>query len=259
MTERGDFMNCSFLQNDRPTLTMMIQARTPDRVLELIEKGIKGSTDAFGLQIEVLEHKYRTNEIFNKIFTAAQNKPVYVTNYRSGLNENMSDDERVKELLTAAESGAALIDIMGDLYCKTEGELTYNDAAIHKQTTLIDKIHSMGAEVLMSSHTYKFMPKEQVIAYVTEQHRRGADIAKVVTGAESRTELMQNICISAELSKESYSPALFLCCGEYCRTHRIIGPMISGGMYLCVAEHDELATPAQPLLEDAKKAIELLK
>ena len=89
----------------------MIQARTPDRVLELIEKGIKGGTDAFGLQIEVLEHKYRTNEIFNKIFTAAQNKPVYVTNYRSGLNENMSDDERVKELLTAAESGAALIDL----------------------------------------------------------------------------------------------------------------------------------------------------
>ena len=48
-------MNCRFLQNHRPTLTMMIQARTPDRVLELIEKGIKGSTDAFGLQIEVLE------------------------------------------------------------------------------------------------------------------------------------------------------------------------------------------------------------
>ena len=71
MTERGDFMNCRFLQNHRPTLTMMIQARTPDRVLELIEKGIKGSTDAFGLQIEVLEHKYRTNEIFNKIFTSA--------------------------------------------------------------------------------------------------------------------------------------------------------------------------------------------
>lgn len=237
---------------------MMIQAKTPERVFELIDMGIKGGTDAFGFQIEVFEHEYRTPEMFKKIFDAMQGKPVYVTNYRSGINDKMTEDERVRELLTAVESGADLIDVIGDLYCPTEGELAHDSAAIHKQTELIEKIHKMGAEVLMSSHTFKFMPKEQVIHYVTEQHSRGADIAKVVTGAENRDELMQNICISAELSNEPYFPALFLCGGEYCRTHRIIGPMISGGMYLCVAEHDELATPAQPLLEDAKKAIGLL-
>ncbi len=31
---------------------------------------------------------------------------------------------------------------------------------------------------------------------------------------------------------------------------------MAGGMFLCVAEHDKLATPAQPLLTDARILID---
>ncbi len=251
-------MSCDFLKKGRPTLTVMVQAKSVDRILELIDKGLKGGADAFGVQIEVLEHKYRNEECFKRIFSAMQGKPAYVTNYRTGINGDMSDEERTEQLLLAAKCGAKLIDIMGDLFNKTEGELTHDAEAIQKQEKLIKKIHSMGAEVLMSSHTYKFMPEEDVVSYVTEQHRRGADIAKVVTGAADGKELSENIRISAKLSGDEFYPALFLCTGDYCGKHRIVGPMICGGMFLCVVEHDELATPAQPLLEQAKSAVKLI-
>ena len=48
-------MTAKFLRKDRPTLTCMVQARTGERILELIEKGLDGGADAFGVQLEQLE------------------------------------------------------------------------------------------------------------------------------------------------------------------------------------------------------------
>lgn len=250
-------MTAKFLRKDRPTLTCMVQARTGERILELIEKGLDGGADAFGVQLEQLEFEYRTQEWMKKIFSATDGKPVYVTNYRSGLNGEIPDEDRAKELISAAECGAALIDITGDWYKQTNGELTFDAAAVEKQKIFIADIHKLGAEVLMSSHTFRFMPKERAFEYINEQHSRGADIAKLVSAANDDYELAENFGISSELSKDKYSPALFLCIGDFCKKHRITAPLICGGMFLCVVEYDELATPVQPLLSDAKAAVEL--
>lgn len=250
-------MSCKFTPNDKPVLTMMVHAETLDRVFELIKAGHEKGTDAFGFQIECLEHKYRTEEIFKEIFDKMRGKPAYVTNYRGSLNENMTDDERVEQLLLAVKCGANLIDVIGDLYDPTEGELTENPSAIEKQKELIKKIHSMGAEVLMSSHTFRFMSTDEVVRYVNAQHDRGADIAKIVGTANTRCELMQNINTTMELTKPEYGSTLFLCTGDYCKVHRVAGPLIGGGMFLCVAEYDELATVSQPLIDNAKNVIRM--
>ena len=42
----------------------MIQARTPERVSELIKKGLDGGTDAFAIQIDQLEREYRTESCY---------------------------------------------------------------------------------------------------------------------------------------------------------------------------------------------------
>ena len=101
-------MTAKFLRKDRLTLTCMVQARTGERILELIEKGLDGGADAFGVQLEQLEFEYRTRNWMKKIFSATDGKPVYVTNYRSGINEGISDEDRAKELISAAECGAAV-------------------------------------------------------------------------------------------------------------------------------------------------------
>ena len=52
-------------------------------------------------------------------------------------NAGKSDEQLAAEILELAECGATLCDVMGDLYCRTEGELTMDNGAIEKQMKLI--------------------------------------------------------------------------------------------------------------------------
>ncbi len=248
-----------FLKKDEPTLVTMIQAHTKERVLELIKQGIEGGTEAFGLQIEQLEHQYRDEKNLKEIFAAMDGKPCYVTNYRFGLNEGKTDDELAEELLHIVKCGGVLVDIMGDYFCEESEQLTQNPEAIRKQMELIEKIHALGGEVLISSHTLHYMSKERVFYFMNEHKRRGADISKIVTASDTPEESLWNIDISNDLGKEKTISTLFLSIGDCCRKHRMLGPILSGGMFLCVVEHDELATGNQPLLKDAKKILDLMK
>ena len=47
-------------------------------------------------------------------------------------------------------------------------------------------------------------------------------------------------------------PFLFLANGSHYKMQRMIGPMLGCVMYLCVEEHDALATGAQPNLHDVR-------
>ncbi len=251
-------INMKFLVEGRPTLTCMIQARTPERVFELIKKGIDNGTDAFGLQLEVLERQYHTPEIYQKMFKAMGDRPCYVTNYNYNMNDGISDEKLAEELIMVAECGGTLIDVMGDIFDRQPDQITYNETAIRKQKELIEKIHSLGKKVLISTHTYRFMKYDEVFKIVDAQKQRGADIAKIVTAANNEDELKTNFETSLKLSKELGIPCLFLCVGETCKKHRILAPFISNDMFLCVAEHDEFSTDAQPLLSEAKKIIEMV-
>lgn len=211
--------------------------------------------DAFGLQVEKLENCYHNSESYKKIFEHMQGKPVYVTNYAHTSNQEKTYDEIAEELVGLAESGATLCDVMGDFFDKHPEELTDNNKAIDKQMKLIEKLHNAGAEVLMSSHVLKFTPAERVVEIAHEQVRRGADIVKIVTGAESMEQQIENLRIAHLLKKELKVPYLFLSGGES-RILRRIGPMLGCSMYLCVLEHDELSTKAQPVLKNLKAMYE---
>ena len=84
-----------------------------------------------------------------------------------------------------------------------------------------------------------------------EQQKRGADIVKIVTGANCMEQQIENLRITELLKRELKVPFLFLSVGE-CSLHRRIGPMLGSCMWLCVQEYDELSTPAQPLLHKVK-------
>ena len=72
----------SFLNSDHPLLTTMVQARTPDRIKELIDLSVPEGAEAFGMQFCRLEEQYRTREVYEELFDYAGERPVYVTNYR---------------------------------------------------------------------------------------------------------------------------------------------------------------------------------
>ena len=245
-------MKRTFLSYEKPLLTCMVQADTPDRIKELVAKSLPEGAEAFGMQACRLKPEYRCEAVYRDIFSCTGDKPVYVTNYRSGSNQGKDDTELAGELITLAECGATVIDVMGDYFDRTVGELTVNEDAVKKQMQLIERIHAMGAEVLMSSHVLKYTPAERVLEIAMEHKKRGADISKIVTSATTMEEQIENLRIANMLKKELDIPFLFLSGGPYSTISRRLGGAIGNCMTLCVYEHDEFSTKAQPLLRDMK-------
>ena len=246
---RKTFLNC-----EKPTITAMVQADNPDRIKELIDKCLPEGAEAFGMQFEQMKPEYRTREVYEDLFSYSD-KPIYVTNYRLKYNEEKSDEELAEELLELADCGATLCDVMGDLYDRQPDEVAVSEEAIKKQMELIDELHKKGAEVLMSSHIFKFTSAERVLEIALEHQRRGADISKIVTQADSAEEEIENLRILNLLKEKVDIPVLFLHNG-HSRVFRKISGEYGNCMYLCVYEYDEFAASGQPLLADVKPIVD---
>ncbi len=229
----------------------MLQQRTPEEMIDAIKKSIALGADAFGIQFESLSAEYRNPETYKKLFSSTEGRPIYVTNYRHNTNEGKSDDQLADELVELIECGATLADIMGDMFCPHPEEMTDDAKAIEKQKALVERIHKAGGEVLMSSHVLKYIPSERVIEIAKAQQERGADIVKIVTGADDDIQQGENLKIAAMLKQELEVPYLYLAGGN-CKVLRRVGPMLGVCMWLCVYEHHEHSTKAQPTLKKAK-------
>lgn len=237
----------TFLHQNKPLITCQVQAATPDDLIRLIRGASFDGCDAYGFQMEAMNPEYRNVEALRPAFEAAGRKPIYLTNYRGhAANEGKTDEQLAEEYLEFRAMGATLIDVLGDLYCPSQYEITYDQEAIEKQKKLIDRLHAAGAEVLMSSHTFTFMSAEEVLAIAKEHQSRGADISKIVSAANTEEEELENLKTTALLRRELDIPFLFLSTGTHTKLHRTVGPMLGSCMWLTVHEYDQLATLAQP-------------
>ena len=244
-------MKPTFLTYEKPLLVVLFTAETPEAAVETVRRGLDGGAEGFCFQTCRLLPQYRNPETYRRIFESMDGKPIYVTNYRQGANEKASDEEIAEGLLTLAHSGATLCDVMGDFYDRQPGEMTKNPVAVEKQKALIDRLHEAGVEVLMSSHVFKFTPAEQVVEIALAQQARGADIVKIVTGADTMEQQLENLRITNLLKQELKVPFLFLSGGE-CKLHRRIGAMLGCCMYLCSVDDNKKNPPIQPQLWKAK-------
>ena len=229
----------------------MVQADNPERIKDLMDRSLPEGAEAFGMQFERMDPRFRKPKVYKDLFSHAKDKPIYITNYRYLNNEGKSDEVLAQELLEFADLGATLCDVMGDYFDKQPDELAIDEAAIEKQMRLIDHLHQKDAEVLMSSHVLKFTPAERVLQIALEHQRRGADISKIVTGADTMEQQLENLKIINLLKEKLKIPFLLLSIGE-CHLLRRIAGNLGTCMYLCVYEHDEFSTPAQPILKNVK-------
>ncbi|MGN0833317.1 MAG: type I 3-dehydroquinate dehydratase [Kiritimatiellia bacterium] len=239
----------SFLACRRPLLVDMMLEETPSELEGRMRRGIYDGAEAFGIQLERLRPEYRNEATLKPLFAYAEDRPLYVTNYRSGHNAALDDGARMAELELALRCGATLLDLTGDTFAAPEPtEMTADPAAIARQRALIAHWHELGAEVLMSAHVLRFLPEERVVAIALEQQSRGADIAKIVTYAGSEDELAANLNTIRALRRELRIPFLFLADGPYCKPQRVFGPYFGVAMWLCTDTYDALASRNQPLL-----------
>ncbi len=250
-------MKPSFLNSSRPIVVGMTLKKTPREAISNIKNCIYASADAVAVQLCKMERQYKTEEELSRIFASAAGRPIYVTNYVWSENAGRSYEECAEELVMAMQAGGTLADVPGDFFCEDkEYQLTENEEAVQKQMALIDRLHEMGKEVIMSSHIFRFLPAEKVLEIAKEQVRRGADIVKIVAGASSEAEEMENLRITSLLKKELSCPFIFLAAGTHAKIHRMIGPMLGCFGIFAVYEHDENAVPTQPTVAAARAVVD---
>ena len=245
-------MKKSFLNREKPWLTLLFSPTSAEDAIRDVRKALEDGAEAFCIQTEALRPEDRDPESYRRIFDAMGDCPVYVTNYRHHANEHASDEEIADGLLELAHCGATLCDIMGDLFDPQPGEMTTSPEAVEKQMALIEQLHAAGAEVLMSSHVLQYTPAERVLEIASDQQSRGTDIVKIVTGADTVEQQLENLRITNLLKQELKVPFLFLS-GGVCEIHRRIGPMLGCCMYLCSLDDNVEPKPIQPMLRKTKQ------
>lgn len=246
-------MKATFLEYNKPLLTAMVQESTPDEAINVIMNCHYHGADAFGIQLECFDRKYRTLEDLKRVFAACMGKPIYITSYRNDNSTGMTDEECMELLLLGCKAGATLCDVMGDTFDRQPHELTFNEEAVKKQRVIIDKIHELGGEVLISTHTHAFLDEETIVKYALEQKSRGADVVKIVNFAQTEKQLQQNINIVFRLKEElKGTKFLYLANGEYCRPLRQTGILFGVCMCLCVDCYKPRYSKEQPMLSSMK-------
>ena len=106
--------------------------------------------------------------------------------------------------------------------------------------------------MLISSHLHAFFEADEIFHYAREQEKRGADVIKIVSFAQTREQLMEDILIAEGLKHEVAKPYLFLANGPHSHLLRQIGPAFGVCMYLCMQRYDVQNSKEQPKLRAAK-------
>ena len=242
----------TFLKYDKPLLCAMIQCPTAQECIIKIKRSLSGGAEALGIQLCKLEPQYRNEETLKKIFAACDGKPIYITSYRYGYSKELSDKECAELLLMGVRCGATLADVMGDFFDRgCRYELSTDSVAIQKQKALIEQIHSIGGEVLMSCHTRESLGVDENIMIAKAHIERGADIIKIVDKAERADEIPAYLESIQKITAMTDKKLLLLVSGEG-QLVRYIGASFGVCMYLCVESHGELDTKEQPTLARIK-------
>ena len=238
----------SFVNIQRPLLTVMVNDGTLAADKAIIANTLQGGAEAFCIQLELLKPEERTPEKLKELFASCEGRPIYITAYRQGL----TDEQCVELMLRGLEAGATMCDVMGDLYQPSPDQMTFDAETVAKQKALIETIHERGGEVIMSAHLPDFRDAETVMAYARAQAERGADVVKIVSLAHTEEQMMVNINLTHRLKRELDRPFLFLNNGKHGKLLRQIGPALGSCMYLCLESYTDRRLGLQPLLHAVK-------
>ena len=259
-----------------PALAGVIREKTRNQAIAEIKNCLYHGADMIDLHMSCLED--RSIETLKAIINSSK-LPVLALNYNSKSdwsNAGYSEEERVQSFLCAVEAGAAGVDIQGytydlpsksgfcgeDKYSFTKGnpkEIVTNQEVIEKQCELIERVHGMGAEVLLSCHPNIPMNCEQVVDLALFLEKRNPDIIKIVTIANTDEEMIESLKTMLALKKVIKTPVSYHAAGAKGRLSRVINPVLGGQIAFCVDRYTDSSTMEQLELSTVKTVIEGLK
>ena len=248
-------MRGSFFGHNSTVVTALFHVTEDmEKNLALIRLSAANGAQGIALQLEDMPPEMRTRENYRKFMDAAPELPFMFISYRKDKWFGNDDAERQKCLLLAAETGAEVIDVMGDLYSPAPFELTFDPAAVAKQKELIQQIHDRGAKVVMSSHTPHALSAERILEHLREQASRGADILKIVTQADTEEELTEAFRTTMLLHRALGKPFIQLCGGKFSRPHRYLGPKF--GVAVAFATPEGKPGAVQPSVRNLRTVLD---
>ena len=235
-----------------PKIASMIMEPTVPDAIARIRNSIYDGADLIALHLEFLDLAHHNYKDLKRIFAYAGSKPVYTMNYRNAGRPGLSDDDLVGAQLIAAEAGASMVDIMGDIFDRSPLQLTHDPAAIEKQKRMVDQFHQRDCEVMFSSHTWTFMTAEQTLEHCEELISRGADMVKIAMCAFTDEQMDEVYRTTLMMRRELKVPFLHVAMGQYGKRHRILAPMLGSCMALCMQSYNQVCNKEQPILRAAR-------
>jgi len=250
-------MRKSFLNQPHPVITGIMAGQTPQELIAEAKNGEFDGAQGIAIDLADLKPEFRHQEALKSIIDAVS-LPFMFFFYRRDKWGDSSDDQRQELLLAAADAGASMIDVMGDLYDPSPLEITGRPAAIEAQKRLIDRIHAKGADVVISSHMSCARSTEQVVEHMRALEARGPEMVKIVTTVDTEEELGEAFRTTLALQRELKTPFIHLCNGKFSRPHRFFGPALGAAVGFAVYRYEPRYGMTQPTIRAMKAVLDNL-
>jgi 3-dehydroquinate dehydratase len=252
----NNIKSLSFLNKPYPVISGIIAGQTPQELITAAKNSVSEGATGITIDLHDLKPEFRNSESFESIINSV-NLPFMFYFYRGDKWKKSSEEDRQEVLFAAADAGASMIDVMGDLYDPSLKEITYNKNAIDKQKRLIDRIHGKDADVVISSHTGCPMTTEEVIKHMLELESRGPEVVKIVTTVNTQEELAEALRTTIVLNRELKTPFIHLCSGKYSRPHRFMCPVLGTSILFAVPYYsDRYPGLTQPTIKSLKAVLD---
>lgn len=241
-----------FSQQKLPLLVASLSNPTRSQTICTMRNAIFDGAEAFMLHMEKLNQEHVCEQDLKTIINYAGDKPVFTMNYRHG--EKKTDEQLIEEQLMAIRAGASMIDMMGDMFAPSPRELSRDSGAIDRQLQVIEQVHALGGEVLMSSHVWEYMTADETLAHAKALEARGADFVKIAMCVHSEAEMLESLGSTVRIKNELKVPFLHICMGQWGKVLRAVSPLFGSCFALCVQSYTEGGHKEKPLLR-AEKAV----
>ena len=221
-----------------PLFGLSTTPTTPEETLADIRQYEAEGAHGICLHMSKLAPEYRDEKILRRLFSSAHTVEIYASCYRQDDSKPQTDEARADLLRMMARAGSSIVDVMGDMFDPTPGELTENNEAIEKQKALIAELKRMGATVLMSSHVLAPRSAEEAFKIAAAQRDRGADIAKIVLKCDTDEELAESRRTNELLRTKLGIPFVHVCSGEKGKSVQRYETLLTGSC-MSFVRHDE--------------------
>ena len=246
----------SFFGTQKTVIAALLKGDSIDSFIHQARDAEFAGADGIAAELCLLPPEQRTVENFRNLMAAVR-LPFMFCVYRNDLWFKGDDKARQRGLLAAAEAGAEVIDVMGDLFDPSPRELTRDKSAVRRQKKLIGEIHDRGAKVVISSHMPDALTAEEVLEHALTQCEHGADMAKIVTGVPTKEQLLEAMRATMLLNEKMPIPFIHLGTGPFGRPHRYLGMKLGVAVEFAVADyHFPLAMFSQPTIASLKNVQE---